>query len=886
MMSFHFPSIRSLQRVLHTLPCIANYATVLVLLLIGVPHMVVAGPPLAYYLPAETKYDPSITVPEAFFGFQVGEWHLPHERLTAYMYELARESDRVTLMEYARTYENRPLLVLTITTSDNHHQLETIRERHLILSDPQRSTELSLANMPAVVYMGYSVHGNEASGSNAAALIAYHLAAALDSSLEKILSETIVLLDPSLNPDGLSRFAQWANMHRGRQLVADPAHREHSEVWPRGRTNHYWFDLNRDWLLAQHPESQGRLEVFHHWRPNVLTDHHEMGKDRTFFFQPGVPSRNNPLTPLRTVELTESIAIHHANALDRLGSLYFTKERYDDFYMGKGSTYPDLNGAVGILFEQASVRGHLQENAHGERTFPFAIRNQVVTSLSTLDAVNQLRLELLTHQRNFYTTAITDAKDLPVKGYIFGDGGDRARWFAFVQMLQTHRIQVHELRRPISVNDVPFVPGSAWIVPLSQPQQRLLRSIFERRTSFQDSVFYDVSAWTLPLAFDLPHAELRGRAWNENLLGDTLVAVEFPKTHVDTTGPDPYAYAFSWSDYYAPRVLYQVLAADVKAYVATSPFQATTSDGDKDFNYGTIVVPTRAQADMADTIRHLMADAAEMAGVQVYSLTSGLTRGGINLGSPRLVPVVKPEVAIVVGDVVRPQDAGEAWHLLDRRYHMPVSLVDHKYLDDADLDRYTTIVLTHGRYGKSIAPIYPWVRDGGTLVAVGGGARRVIEDSLVHVELLKAERDTTIQRRAYANLDQDRGAQEIGGAIFATELDRTHPLGFGYVNERLPILRRGDTFLKIPKNPYSTPLRYAEEPLMSGYISKRNAEILEGSAGIIVATVGKGRVVLIADQLNFRAYWYGTSRLFANAVFFAPIVDAEAGKIERPDKAP
>jgi hypothetical protein len=251
-----------------------------------------------------------------------------------------------------------------------------------------------------------------------------------------------------------------------------------------------------------------------------------------------------------------------------------------------------------------------------------------------------------------------------------------------------------------------------------------------------------------------------------------------------------------------------------------------------------------------------------------------------------LVPVVKPEVAIIVGDGVRATDAGEAWHLLDQRYHMPVSLVEHKHLENADLDRYTAIVLVNGKYGKSVAPIYPWVRDGGTLVAMGGGARRVIEDSLVHVELLKAEKDTTIQRRTYADLSQDRGAQQIGGAIFAAELDRTHPLGFGYARDWLPVLRRGDVFLKIPNNPYATPLRYSEKPLLSGYISERNADILEGSAGIIVVTVGKGRVVLIADQLNFRAYWYGTNKLFANAVFFAPVVDAEAGKIERPDETP
>lgn len=855
----------------------------LALSLAAAPISASDSPSLNYYLPADTEYDPAISTPESFFGFQVGQWHLTHERLAAYMHQLASESDRVTIQEYARTYENRPLLVLTITSPQNHGQIESIRQQHLALTDPTASAALSPADMPAVLYMGYSVHGNEASGSNAAPLVAYHLAASLDSTVAATLANTVILLDPSLNPDGLSRFSHWANMHRGRTLVADPAHREHTEAWPGGRTNHYWFDLNRDWLLVQHPESQGRLGVFHQWRPNVVTDHHEMGKDATFFFQPGVPSRNNPLTPAGTFELTAAIATHHAAALDRLGSLYYSKENYDDFYMGKGSTYPDLNGGVGILFEQGSVRGHLSENVHGERTFPFAIRNQVATSLSTMEAVRRLRVELLTHQRDFYKTALKEAEDLSVKGYVFGDGGDPARWFSFVQLLQTHRIHVHELARRVSVDDEVFEPGAAWVVPLKQPQQRLVRSIFERRTSFQDSVFYDVSAWTVPLAFDLLYAELSGRTWKDALVGDVLADVQFPEAQLDAAS-DPYAYAFSWSDYYAPRALYQLLDADVVASVATRPFQAETSTGVRDFDYGTIVVPVRSQAGKADTIRGIVADAARLAGVRVHALHTGLTRSGINLGSRRLVPVEKPEVAIVVGDGVRSYDAGEAWHLLDQRYHIPVSLVQQKHLSRADLDRYTAIVLVNGWYGKNVAPLYDWVRDGGTLVALGGGAKRAIEDSLVHVELMEAEKDTTVQRRAYVELSQDIGAQQIGGAIFAAELDRTHPLGFGYSGERLPVLRRGDVFLKVPENPYATPLRYADDPLLSGYISERNLDVLKGSAGIIVGAVGKGRVVLATDQLNFRAYWYGTNKLFANAIFFGSVVEAGAAKIERPDE--
>ncbi len=323
--------------------------TILAFFLLG-PHPGEGQVDLGYYLPMDVSYNPDIPTPESIFGFQVGEFHLRHDQLTAYMEALARTSDRVALEEYGRTYEQRPLLLMTITSARNLQNIDRIKQQHKTLSDPARALSVPVEDMPGVVWIGYSVHGNESSGSNAAPLVAYYLAAAEGPEVEALLNRTVILLDPCFNPDGLSRFAHWANMHRGKNQIADPNHREHQEVWPGGRTNHYWFDLNRDWLLLQHPESRGRVARFHEWMPNVLTDHHEMCTNRTFFFQPGIPSRNNPLTPEKTYELTSAIAQYHAEALDRTGALYYTQESYDDFYIGMGSTYPDLNGGIVILF--------------------------------------------------------------------------------------------------------------------------------------------------------------------------------------------------------------------------------------------------------------------------------------------------------------------------------------------------------------------------------------------------------------------------------------------------------------------------------------------------------------------------------------------------------
>ncbi|MEM7385712.1 MAG: M14 family zinc carboxypeptidase, partial [Verrucomicrobiota bacterium] len=284
---------------------------------------------LEYFLPEGADYNPSITRPSAYLGYEIGDWHIRYDQLVGYLKTLSEESDRFQFEEIGRTYEERSLIMLTISDPGNLGRLEALREAHLRLCDPLNS-EPPAKDVPVVVNMGYGVHGDESSASNAAVVLAYHLAAARDEATNQLLKRAIILLDPCLNPDGLSRFANWANSNRGKKPVADAIHREHRAVWPGGRTNHYWFDLNRDWLLAQHPESHARLVKFHQWRPNVLTDFHEMASESTYFFQPGVPARKHPLTPEANVKLTERFAEYHARALDKLGSLYYTQERFDD----------------------------------------------------------------------------------------------------------------------------------------------------------------------------------------------------------------------------------------------------------------------------------------------------------------------------------------------------------------------------------------------------------------------------------------------------------------------------------------------------------------------------------------------------------------------------
>jgi hypothetical protein len=799
-------------------------------------------------------------------------------------------------------------VLLTISSPENLARLDELLERHRALSEGDggagsrpgaaagpvgaggvsaaSDADAALAGQPVFVYLGYSIHGNEPSGANASMLVAYHLAAGRGAEVEDLLADAVVLLDPALNPDGLGRFAHWANMYRGEQPVADPDHREHVEPWPGGRTNHYWFDLNRDWLLLQHPESRNRVAAFQRYRPNVLADFHEMGTSSTFFFQPGVPSRQNPLTPPRNLELTREIARFHAEALDAAGSLYYTEETFDDFYFGKGSTYPDIQGGVGILFEQASARGHLQEKGPGEGllSFPFAIRNQLLASLSTLRAAVAKRDDLLAYQRSFYREAVAEAGAGPLRAYVVGDRGDPARLHELVGVLRAHGIRVHRLAGTLGRDGVSYGPANAVVVPAAQRQARLLRALFERRTEFPDRTFYDVSAWTLPLAFGLPWAELGRDAFRSDLVGEEIAAAPggagVPAGRM-AEAASPVAWAFEWTGFHAPRALYRLLREGVRARVATRPFEAPGAGGRRAFGYGTVVVPLGLQPERAEEIRELLATAAREDGLVVHALASGLTGGGMDLGSPSLAPLARPVPLVLVGAGVASYAAGEVWHHLDHRLGIEVALADRSYLDRLDLARYSHVVLADGRWDdlsdEQAEALGEWVRRGGTLVALQGAAVWA-EGALLGIEAEEGagedDDEPKIEPRPYAEFRRDVALPLIAGTIFEARVDPTHPLAYGFPAAPLAVFRDSALTLTPSENPYDTPVRYTERPLLAGYVSPENLERLAGTPAVIATRLGQGTVVRMIDDPVFRGFWLGTAKLLSNAIFFAPVIEA------------
>ena len=812
---------------------------------------------LDYYFSQQdiTTLNKDIPSPESVVGHPIGKWHITHDKLVEYMRKLASISERITIEERGKTFEDRPLILLTITSKKNHKNINQIQKNHI---DQTNGLITPKIDTPLVVYQGFSIHGNEPSGSNSALLLAYYLAASNDEFVNKLLNNTVILLDPSFNPDGLQRFAYWVNSNKNINLNPDSDDREYNEVWPGARTNHYWFDMNRDWLPVQLPESRVRIETFHQWLPNILTDHHEMGTNSTFFFQPGVPSRTHPLTPKLNQDITRKISKYHVKALDEIGSLYYSEERFDDFYYGKGSTFPDINGGIGILFEQASSRGHIQNSDNGVLTFPYTIKNQLTAGLSTLDAAFSMRNEILNYQYNFYKKSREEAKRQKKSAIVFGDEKDAAKTYHLAEILKRHKIKFHDLKNSFSKNEINYKKNYSYIIPKDQKNIRLLNAMFEKRTTFQDSLFYDVSAWTFPLAFNLDY----DMNISMDMAGKEVIELNKPNGAV--ISKSDYAYLLSWNEYYSPSLLDELLNNDIIAKVALKEFKLNY----KKYDYGTILIPVKNQNISSDSLFKMLGELAIKNNLIVDGVNTGLA-DGIDLGSTEFKKISRQKVALIVGEGINSYDAGEIWHLFDSRYGITITKLDVKSISRADLSKYSSIIMpsSNGLSDLNTTKIISWTEQGGNLIAFKNSLKWVNKNKLLDLKFKSNKIDT--KNITFAQKESHFGAQVIGGAILEAKLDLSHPINFGYKNENISLFRNTTIFMDQDDISYKNPIIYSENPLLSGYISNENLKQIKLTVPFKTGAYKKGQVTCFTDNTNFRAFWYGTNKLLMNAIYFS-----------------
>ncbi|RZK92352.1 MAG: hypothetical protein EOO98_03450 [Pedobacter sp.] len=858
----------------------------------------------SYFFPKATSLDAKIPTPEAFLGYPIGSYLTRHDQVVAYFRQLEKVSDRVHVESLGKTYEQREQIIVTITAPSNYQKLEQIRQEHLSQIDP--SKPVLGTNAPVIINLGYGVHGNETSSTETSLLTGYYLAASNDAETQKWLSESVIFIDPSLNPDGRDRAANWLNAYHSFPPVADPSDKEHQEGWPGGRTNHYFTDLNRDWLNLVQVESRNRLTFFHKWYPNVQIDFHEQGTNATYYFEPTPKSHESPIIPQFLYDYQVILAKYHAKALDDIGSFYFTKENYDNLSPIYGSTYPKFFGSVAATFEQARSLGIVQESTNGPLTFAFTIRNHLATSFSTIKGAIAEKAGLFKVQKDFFKYALEQGQKNPAKGFVFGDSNDQNLTKKFLGLLLQHHVEVYQTASNITQDGKTFEKGKSYLVPAAQPNFLIVHSIFEENT-LKDSIFYDNTGWSIIHAYGLKYAKLNG-AFSKGEIVKNLPS-ENGSLSVERAA---YAYLINSGDYNFTKALYQLQLKNVLVKTAFKSFTANTSGGKKSYLPGTLVIPVVGQTIPADSLLAALNSVAKSASIDITPVSSGFSAEGIDLGSSNIKAVRKPEVALAFGQGVTSSEAGQVWFLLNQQLDLPVTKLDLQSFARTSLNRYNVLVLPAGNYTSwdkaTVDKIKAWVNDGGTLITFQTATAWAVQQEIVQEKLSQTEafarrgevpavvaptdkqseerkKDQSKtsaevsklpkqndERLDYSRQEDVEGSKRINGAIFASDLDITHPIAFGVTSRKLFINKNGSTLLLPSANKYATVAQYTAKPLINGYSSKANTLKVANSAAIIATGSGSGEVILFADDPTYRGYWLGTARLFLNAIFFGNLI--------------
>ena len=767
-------------------------------------------------------------------------------------------SDRAELIEIGKSHENLPINVLTVSS---HENINNLNEFKVLRQDVRKGIRV---DSPLVIILGNTLHGNEISASEASLFSAYYYVSAQTDKVIKQLNESVIFIDPVRNPDGQERFASWinSNISFNRHNTAQ-FDREHSEGWPRGRGNHYWFDLNRDWVNIVHPESKSRVIFYQDWLPHVQADHHEMGTNTSFFFEPTDPDGNEShLIPKSNYKINQLFANYFADALDKIGSFYYTKESYDNKNPNFGSTYPDFNGGVGILFEQGSSRGLVQESDNGLLTLPFTIRNQLVTTIATVDAAHGNREALFDLQNEFFTkpSAGVDIR----RSYIIGDAYDSERLNKFVELLLTHRLEVYENNNDIVIDSVTYHSGKSYVIPAGQHNSALVGIIFDDKIDFDEDAKLDYGAgysiaYSSGLSYGITNSVNRG---NRVLSAPKISRNAFQKSN--------YAYLIDFRNSGSQKLVLNLLEYGVKVKVGTKTFSLNNQSGEKDFSYGSLLIPVSTQSISSDDLYETLKLLSSESSVEIIPVNSGFNFKGVDLGSSSFRNIEIPKVLIVTGGDVSSTEEGEVWHLFDQQLHYPLARVNAKNFRRVPLNEFNRIVLVSGSYDflneQQLDELKSWVKAGGTLITINGASQWAINNK-ISSENLVVRNDSNGNGNSNGNGRSSRQPT----SVFMSTIDLTNPLAFGLTSKRLPVIREGNVFIASKQNSIAT---YDENPLLNGFISADNLNQLTQSSSITANRLGRGNVIQFADNPLFRGIWHGTSRTFVNAVLFGNLVNS------------
>lgn len=828
---------------------------------------------LSIMAPLRAQGEKTLQSPEDFLGYKIGSRYTPHWKIVSYFQQVAASMPSLVKLEkYGETNEGRPLLLAFISSAENMKSLEPIRMNNLRLANLAKDKMAAIEeNAPAIVWLSYNVHGNETSSSEAAMLTLYALVNPAETKTKEWLKNTVVIIDPCINPDGRDRYVNWYNSVVGKNNNPQRVSREHREPWPGGRTNHYNFDLNRDWAWQTQVESRQRVKVYKQWMPQIHVDYHEQGANDPYYFAPAAQPYHDVITPWQR-DFQAAIGKNHAKYFDANGWLYFTREVFDLYYPSYGDTYPTYNGAIGMTYEQGGgpAGGTAIINDEGDTlTLLDRAMHHFTTSLSTIEISSQNAPKLVKEFRKFFNEAVSAGVG-EYKAYVVKNNPkDRERIAALLDLLDKNGIEYSNgsgSGKGYNYNsgkEESFTINNDIVISAMQPRSAMVKVLFEPKGKLVDSVTYDITAWALPYAYGL-------EAWasKEKIGGNGPVVIE--KIMNEETS---YGYVIPWNGVRTVKLVSQLLKKGILLRYAEQPFEV---NGNK-FERGAVIVLKTANRSFGNGLFAEVRKMADAADVKLYPVSTGFVDKGYDFGSDKVHPFRAPRVVLLTGEGINSNAAGEIWHFFDQQIDYPLTLVNVADAGRINWDETDVLIMPDGNYRflsekAQLDAFKEWISKGGRVVALEGAVGALAKAETGIKAKKQEDGENKEDKTGYSALrkfeERERDVISNGtpGSIYKVELDNTHPLAYGYGNWYYTLKMDDNVYEFLKESGWNVGV-IKKDNQVAGFVGARLKEKLKDGLLFGVQQMGNGSITYLTDNLLFRNFWENGKLLFCNAVF-------------------
>ena len=815
--------------------------------------------------------------PKEFLGYELGERFTRHHRVVEYFQHVAAALPNVEFHQYGETYEHRPLVYVVIASPENYARLEQIRQDNLRragMAEGNPSTKIS------IVWLSYNVHGNEANSMEAAMQTLYELADPNNAKSKEWLKNTVVIMDPCINPDGRDRYANFYNQYGNRIVNPHPEAKEHREPWPGGRSNHYWFDLNRDWAWLTQTESQQRIKIYNQWMPHVHVDFHEQGYDSPYYFAPAAEPYHEVITPWQR-EFQVMIGKNHAKYFDAQGWLYFTKERFDLYYPSYGDTYPTYNGAIGMTYEQAgggSAGLAIRTREGDPLTLKDRLTHHHTTGLSTVEITSMHSNRVVEEFEKYFRENLNNPPS-PYKTYVIKADNHPDKIKRLTALLDAHRVRYGHpaAGKPARGYDYSTQATQSFnlttedlVINIYQPKSRLITTLFEPVSKLPDSVTYDITAWNLFYAYGL-----KGYALNERI--NPGKPYQPGVANNKPVEGKPYAYVFNYASVADVEFLCALMKKGVKVRSSLSAFKVNGES----FDAGALIVTRKNNEQVAD-LDNLVQSLAKEHNRKYLAATTGFVETGSDFGSGSVNYLKPPRVAVLAGEQVSSLSAGAIWHFFEQEIKFPLTQIGTEYFRSVDLKNYDVLVVPEGRYSlfdeEALKKVTDWVYGGGRLILISGALnsfadkngfalkRYPSEDARKEAEKKDKDEQAKDALLPYEEAERKGISKLISGAIYKIALDKSHPLAFGLGNTYYT-LKTNELYFSYLQGGWNVGVIRGKAKPIQGYAGYKINAKLDNSLALGAEDKGRGTVVYFVDDPLFRNFWENGKMLFSNAVF-------------------